>query len=140
MTAAQDSGAAETRSVVMERDMPFPPEKIWRALTTPHLLEEWLMKTTFRPELGHVFQFSGDWGSVDCKILEMEPPNTISYSWDGMGLESTVTWTLTPSGAGTHLRMEQAGFRQDQERAYQGAKWGWNQFFGNLEGVLAKLG
>ena len=129
----------ETRSVVMERDMPFPPEKIWRALTTPHLLEEWLMKTTFRPELGHVFQFSGDWGSVDCKILEMEPPHSLAYTWGGMGLESTVTWTLTPTGAGTHLRMEQAGFRQDQERAYQGAKFGWNKFFGNLEGVLAKL-
>jgi uncharacterized protein YndB with AHSA1/START domain len=69
----------------------------------------------------------------------MEPPHSLAYTWGGMGLESTVTWTLTPTGAGTHLRMEQAGFRPDQERAYQGAKFGWNKFFGNLEGVLAKL-
>ena len=44
-----------------------------------------------------------------------------------MGLESIVTWTLTPTRTGTHLRMEQAGFRRDQEQAYQGAKFGWQK-------------
>jgi uncharacterized protein YndB with AHSA1/START domain len=42
------SKAAETRSVVVEREIPYPPEKIWRALTQPHLLEEWLMKNDFK--------------------------------------------------------------------------------------------
>jgi uncharacterized protein YndB with AHSA1/START domain len=56
-----------------------------------------------------------------------------------MGLESTVTWTLTPSGSGTHLRMEQAGFRRDQEQAYQGAKIGWRHFFAGLEQALARI-
>ena len=42
---------AETLSVVVERDLSHPAEKIWRALTQPHLLEAWLMKTDFEPAL-----------------------------------------------------------------------------------------
>jgi uncharacterized protein YndB with AHSA1/START domain len=131
---------SETRSVVIEREVPFPPEKIWRALTQPHLLAEWLMQTDFAPSLGHRFQFRGDWGAVDCKVLAIEPNRALSYSWDAMGLESTVTWTLTPTAAGTHLRMEQAGFKPDQNQAYGGAKFGWQKFFGNLEQLLAREG
>ena len=128
----------ETLSVVVERDLPFPPEKIWRALTQPHLIEAWLMKNDFAPVVDHRFKLRGDWGSVDCQVLEVEPNKSLSYTWDAMGLESVVTWTLTPSGAGTHLRMEQAGFRPDQQQAYQGAKYGWQKFFANLEQVVAK--
>ena len=40
--------ATETLSVVVEREVAFPPEKIWRALTQPHLIEEWLMKNDFK--------------------------------------------------------------------------------------------
>ncbi|MBX4929181.1 SRPBCC family protein [Rhizobium binae] len=130
--------STETRSVVIEREMPFPSEKIWRALTQPHLLQEWLMKSDFKPAIDHRFRFSADWGSVDCKVLEVEPNKTLSYSWEGHGLESVVTWTLTPTGTGTHLRMEQSGFRPDQRQAYGGARSGWTQFFANLEQVLAR--
>ncbi|HUN41544.1 MAG TPA: SRPBCC domain-containing protein [Acetobacteraceae bacterium] len=131
--------SAETRSVVVERDMPYPPEKIWRALTQPHLIEEWLMKNDFQPAVGHHFELRGDWGSVDCRVREIEQSKTLSYTWDAMGLESVVTWTLTPTSTGTHLRMEQSGFRKDQEQAYQGARYGWQRFFGNLEQVLARI-
>ena len=130
--------ATETRSVVVERDIPFPPEKIWRALTQPHLIEEWLMKNDFRPDVGHRFNLRGDWGQVDCEVLELEPNKMLAYTWNAMGLESVVTWTLTPTRAGTHLRMEQAGFRPDQQQAYQGAQYGWQKFFANLEQVLAR--
>ena len=129
--------ATETRSVIVEREIAYPPEKIWRALTQPHLIAEWLMKNDFKPAVDHRFTLHGDWGSVDCRVLEVEPGRTLSYTWDAMGLESVVTWTLTPTATGTHLRMEQAGFRADQEQAYQGAKYGWRQFFGKLEQVLA---
>ncbi len=127
----------QVRSVVIERDIAYPPEKIWRALTQPHLIEEWLMKSDFQPVVGHGFSFRADWGSVDCEVLEIEPERTLSYTWAAYGLESTVTWTLTPISAGTHLRMEQAGFRPDQEQAYQGAKFGWQSFLAKLEEVLA---
>jgi uncharacterized protein YndB with AHSA1/START domain len=118
--------------------MAFPPEKIWRALTQPHLIEEWLMKSDFKPDLNHRFNFRADWGSVDCQVLQVEPHKTLSYTWAAMGLDSVVTWTLTPTPTGTHLRMEQSGFRPDQKQAFGGAKFGWQKFFANLEQTLAK--
>jgi uncharacterized protein YndB with AHSA1/START domain len=132
------SAATETLSVVVEREVAFPPEKIWRALTQPHLIEEWLMKNDFRPVVDHRFSLRADWGAVDCQVLAVEPNRTLSYTWGAFGLESVVTWTLTPTGTGTLLRMEQAGFRQDQQQAYQGAKAGWARFFAGLERVLAR--
>ena len=127
------------RSVVIERDIPHAPEKIWRALTEPHLIEEWLMKNDFTPLVGHKFNLRGDWGAVDCKVLQVELMKTLSYTWEAHGLESTVTWTLTPSASGAKLRMEQKGFRPDQEQFYQGAQAGWQGFFAKLEQVLARL-
>lgn len=52
--------APETRTVVVEREFPFPPDRLWRALTQPHLIEAWLMKNDFRPEVGHRFNLRGD--------------------------------------------------------------------------------
>lgn len=131
--------ATETRSVVIERDLPFPPDRIWRALTQPHLIAEWLMKNDFQPEVGHGFTLTGDWGSVDCKVLAIEPGRALAYTWDAMGLESVVTWTLSATATGTHLRMEQAGFRPDQQQAFHGARFGWQKFLGQLETVVAGL-
>lgn len=135
-----DEIPAETRSVIVEREIAHPVEKIWRALTQPHLIEEWLMKNDFQPVPGHRFELRADWGSVACRVLAIEPNKTLSYTWEANGLESVVTWTLTQAGAGTLLRMEQSGFRRDQEQAYQGARFGWQRFFGALEQVLARAG
>jgi uncharacterized protein YndB with AHSA1/START domain len=134
---------AETLSVIVERDLPYPPEKIWRALTHPHLIEEWLMRNDFEPVVGHAFSLRMDpqpnWnGVIDCQVLLVEANKTLSYAWGALGLESVVTFTLTPTSTGTHLRMEQTGFRPDQPQNYQGAKYGWQQFIGKLEQVLAQ--
>lgn len=135
----------ETRTVVIERDFTHPPEKLWRALTQPHLIEDWLMKNDFAPRVGHRFQLRGEWGGVlDCEVLEIEPNASLSYTWNfanddpAYTLESVVTFTLTPSATGTHLRVEQSGFRPDQKQAYGGAHAGWKQFLGNLETVLGR--
>ena len=137
--------ATETLSVVIEREMPFPPEKIWRALTQPHLIAEWLMKNDFKPVVGHSFNLRGDWGGVlDCEVLAVEPNRTLSYTWDfkhddaAYNLRSVVTFTLTPTGGGTHLRVEQSGFRPDQKQAYGGAHAGWRKFLENLAQVSAR--
>ncbi len=135
---------AETLSVVVEREFPFPPDKIWRALTQPHLIAEWLMKNDFEPVAGHQFSLRMDrqphWnGVIDCQVLAVEPNKTLSYAWGALGLESVVTFTLTPTATGTHLRMEQTGFRPDQPQNYQGAKYGWQNFFANLEQVLGRM-
>lgn len=129
----------DTRTVTIEREIAYPPEKIWRALTQPHLVAEWLMRNDFVPEVDHRFTLTGDWGSVACRVLEIEPYASLSYTWDAMGLESVVTWTLTPTATGTHLRVEQVGFRADQEQAFQGAKFGWKRNLGTLEETVAKL-
>jgi uncharacterized protein YndB with AHSA1/START domain len=129
---------AAMRSVIIERDLPHPPERIWRALTQDHLIEEWLMKNDFKPVVGHRFNLRANWGAVDCQVMAVEPNKTLSYTWAAYGLESVVTWTLTPTSAGTHLRMEQSGFRPEQKQAYGGAKAGWQQFFAKLEQVLVR--
>ncbi|PSJ54326.1 SRPBCC family protein [Kumtagia ephedrae] len=130
---------SEPRSVVVEREIPHPPERIWRALTQSHLIEEWLMKTDFRPEEGSRFNLSAAWGAVDGEVLAVEPNRTLSYTWDTKDLRSVITWTLTPTPTGTVLRMEQSGFRPDQQSYYRGAIAGWQRFFANLEQVLARL-
>ncbi|MDW6020728.1 SRPBCC domain-containing protein [Mesorhizobium sp. BAC0120] len=138
--------ATESRSVIVEREIAFPPEKIWRALTQPHLIEEWLMKSDFKPVIGHRFNLRGEWGGVlDCEVLAIEPEKTLSYTWnfahddDAFDLRSVVTFTLTPTSKGTHLRMEQVGFRPDQKQAYGGARVGWQQFLENLEQLVARI-
>jgi uncharacterized protein YndB with AHSA1/START domain len=131
--------ATETLSVTAERQIPFPPGKIWPALTQPHLIEEWLMKNDFTPVVGHRFNLRADWGVVECQVQAVEPNTTLSYSWDAYDLKSIVTWTLTPSSTGTYLRMEQSGFRPDQRQYFEGAKAGWRRFFSALEQVVARL-
>ncbi len=139
------NGAVETRTVVVEREIAHAPEKLWRALTQPHLIEEWLMKNDFSPVVGHRFNISADWGGVlDCEVLAVEPNRTLSYTWNlahhdpAFNLQSVVTFTLTPTAKGTHLRMEQSGFRPEQRRAYGGARAGWPQFLEKLEQLLER--
>ena len=133
---------AETRTVVVEREIAQPATKIWKALTQSHLISEWLMNNDFRPEVGHKFKLRGEWGGVlDCEVLAIEPERSLSYTWDHANddplyaLKSVVTYTLTPTTTGTHLRVEQSGFRPEQKQAYGGAHAGWKAFLGKLEEV-----
>ena len=133
-----------TRSLVIERELPHPPEKVWRALTQGPLIQEWLMANDFQPLVGHQFKFRStpmpNWnGVIDCEVLAVEPNQKLSYSWSSLGLMSVVVWTLVATSGGTLLRMEQSGFHPDQEAAYQGANYGWQKFIGNLERVVAGL-
>ena len=127
----------KTLSLVIEREMPHPPGKVWRALTQSPLIDEWLMKNDFQPVAGHKFQFRStpvpNWdGIIECEVMVVEPGCRLSYSWGTMGTKSLVEWTLTPTASGTILRMEQSGFRPDQTAAFNGANYGWQKFIGNL--------
>lgn len=141
---------AATRAVVLERDFPHPPAKVWRALTQGALIAEWLAANDFQPVVGHRFQLRAtptpQWnGITDCEVLVVEPLRRLAYSWNASGEEAAtgprtiVTFTLTPTKTGTLLRMEQAGFRADQENNYRGAGYGWQKFFAALETVVAGL-
>lgn len=132
------------RTVIMEREMAHAPEKIWRALTQSALMQEWLMTNDFLPIVGHRFNLRTKpmphWnGVIDCEVLVAEPCAKLSYTWNALGVDTVVSWTLTPTGEGTLLRMEQSGFAPDQENNYQGAIHGWQRFIGTLEQVLDLL-
>jgi uncharacterized protein YndB with AHSA1/START domain len=144
------ASSSHTRSVVMEREMPHPPEKVWRALTQSTLMEEWLMTNDFQPVVGHRFNLRAQpmpqWnGVIDCEVLEVEPGAALSYTWNtsgnetANGLKTVVSWTLTPTSKGTLVRMEQSGFRPEEENNYQGAKYGWPRFVEALEQVVSLL-
>jgi uncharacterized protein YndB with AHSA1/START domain len=135
---------ADTRSVIVERDFTHPPERLWRALTQPHLIAEWLMENDFQPILGHRFTLRGSWGgTLTCEVLAIEPHRHLAYSWNhahpdpAFDLRSTVTFTLTPTGTGCRLRMEQSGFRPEQKQAFAGARAGWPNFLAKLNQAAA---
>ena len=132
--------AVTTKSVVVTRDLPFPVDRVWRALTDPALMAEWLMQTDFKAEEGVDFTFSAPWAdlTIDCQVITIRAMRELSYRWQAEGLDSVVTWTLEPNTGGTHLRMEHAGFTRDQGRAYGGARDGWVRFVNNLETLLAR--
>jgi uncharacterized protein YndB with AHSA1/START domain len=135
----------ELQTVVVERRIAAPAEKIWRALTQPHLIEEWLMKSDFQPVVGHRFSLSKQATPeirvvIDCEVLEIEPEKSLTYRWAAYGTDTVVTFTLTPTPEGTLLRVEQAGFPAENQAAIKGAKASWPQFLKALEDLLARTG
>lgn len=133
-----------TRTLVIEREMPHSAEKIWRALTEGQLIEEWLMSNDFKPVVGHRFTFRAtpvpNWnGIIVSEVLLVEPKTRLAYRWGTLGLESVVTWTLTPTPSGTQVRMEHSGFPSEEGANYKGAKYGWQKFIGNMERVVGGL-
>jgi uncharacterized protein YndB with AHSA1/START domain len=135
------------QSVVLEREMPHPPEKVWRALTQGPLIEDWLMANDFEPVVGHRATLRSapvalaD-GTVNCEGNVVEPPESLAYRWNVGGegdLRTVVTWTLKPTASGVLVRMEQTGFREDQAANLQGATFGWRKFMAGLAMTVDKL-
>jgi uncharacterized protein YndB with AHSA1/START domain len=134
----------EVRSVVIEREIAHPPDRVWRALTQPHLIEAWLMRNDFKPVAGHRFQLSRNPSPevsvvIDCEVLDVQPQKALSYSWTAYGVETIVTFRLTPTARGTLLRLEQTGFPAHHRQAYKGARASWPHFLTNLENVLSRI-
>jgi uncharacterized protein YndB with AHSA1/START domain len=150
MSAASTQSASkptqENRTLRLDFDFAAPPEKVWRALTEKELLSKWLMPTDMVAKVGHKFQFRsepyGKWnGIVDCEVLEATPPKRLRLAWGGVpgvGPDTVVSWTLTPTAGGTHLHLEQSVAAEGtwQTWAYNGAAMGWKKFFGE---ALPKL-
>ena len=136
-------------SIVIDYALNEPPADVWRALTEPKLLAQWLMENDIRPIVGHKFNFrakpmAGWNGVADCEVLIVEPPQRLSWSQNASGdqaadgLQSIVTWTLTPTDSGTHVRMEQTGFRPQDEGGYQAMTFGWPRVLASLERVTGE--
>ena len=104
------------REIRFEAIYPFPREQVWAALTDPVALGEWLMPNNFAPVVGHRFQFHtkpapGFDGVVDCEVLQLEPPERLSFSWVGGGVDTNVAFVLSALGSSTRLVMTQTGFK-----------------------------
>jgi uncharacterized protein YndB with AHSA1/START domain len=147
MTFADTTDRSQTDSISFEFDLRHSPEKVWRALTDPVLLAEWLLPVVdLRLEPGAAFMFKTQphpgWdGVVNCRILEIDPHKKLSYAWvvGNMELDTIVTFTLTPTASGSHLSLVQSGFKPEQKQNFGGARYGWKMMGGKLVDVLARL-
>lgn len=145
MTTGDETVRSQGETLALDFDLPHPPEKVWRALTDPVLLAEWLLPVfDFRLEAEADFTFRTQpypgWdGTVNCRFIEIDPPRKISYRWSVPFLETVVTFTLTPTPSGTRLSLVQSGFKPDQKREFGGARYGWTTMGAKLADLLGRL-
>jgi len=145
MTDVDKTTSSRTDSISFEYDLHHAPEKVWRALTDPVLLAEWLLPVgdlTLEPGAEFRFQtqaYPGWDGTVNCRFVEIEANRKLRYTWTVPFLDTEVTFTLTPTASGTHLSIVQSGFKPDQQREFGGARYGWNMMGGKLVHLLARL-
>lgn len=130
--------------------VPQPREQVWDAITDSATLAEWMFPNDFEPRVGHQFTFkvpgnpemNFDGLTVRCKVLEVVPPDRLSFSWSAGGAveNTTVTFRLQTEGAGTRVLLEHAGFDLTQpygEQAFKGADYGWAEMLKQLSKVIA---
>ena len=145
MNLTDMTSQSQTESISFEFDLHHAPEKVWRALTDPALLAEWLLPAIgLQLEPGAEFMFKTQpypgWdGTVNCRFLEIEPQRKLSYTWTVPFLDTVVTFTLTPSALGTRLSLVQSGFTSDQKRESGGARYGWKMMGGKLVDLLGRI-
>ena len=129
----------------LDFELNHPPEKVWRALTDPALLEQWLLPVIgFELMPGASFQFQTqpypNWdGTVHCRVLEIEPQRKLRYAWTVPFLDTVVTFTLAPTPSGTRLSIVQSGFRPEQKQEFGGARYGWKMMGDKLVDLLARI-
>jgi len=145
MTLTDTTAPSQVESISFEFDLRHPPEKVWRALTDPVLLSEWLLPVIdLELEPGAEFMFRTQpypgWdGTVNCRMVEIEPHRKLSYTWTVPFLDTVVTFTLAPTALGTRLSLVQSGFKPDQKRESGGARYGWKMMGGKLVDLLEKI-
>ena len=147
MNPIDKTAPSQTESISFEFDLHHSPEKVWRALTDPALLAEWLLPVfDLKLERGAAFTFKTQphpgWdGSVNCRVLEIEAYRKLSYTWvvGDMSLNTVVTFALTPTASGTRLSIVQSGFKPDQKREFGGARYGWKMMGDRLVDLLARI-
>jgi uncharacterized protein YndB with AHSA1/START domain len=147
MNPIDTTARSQTDAISFEFDLRHPPEKVWRALTDPALLNEWLLPViglTLEPGAAFTFktQPHPGWdGIVNCRILEIDAQKKLSYTWTvgDMELDTVVTFTLAPTAEGTRLTLVQSGFKPEQKQNFGGARYGWRMMGGKLVDLLARI-
>lgn len=146
MKLADTTAPSGRETLAFEAELRHPPEKVWRALTEPELMAEWLLPVLgfdLRPGAAFTLKapqaYPGWDGTVSCRVVEVEPHRKLSYTWEAIGLDTVVTFTLTPTESGTRLSIVQSGFKPDQKREFGGARYGWKMMGERLAEVLERL-
>jgi uncharacterized protein YndB with AHSA1/START domain len=145
MKPVDKTAASQSEFIAFEFEVAHPPEKVWRALTDPDLLAQWLLPVVgFKLEPGADFMFKTDphpgWdGTVNCSFVEIEPHRKLSYKWSVPFLDTVVTFTLTPTASGTRLYLVQAGFKPEQKQEFGGARYGWTMMGEKLIDLLGRM-
>lgn len=142
MSVTDVTRPGQTDTLEFDLRLDHPPAKVWRALTDPALLTQWLLPIVdVQWQLGSAFTFQAPpqpgWdGVVHCRLLEMEAPRTLRYAWVVGDLDTVVTFTLSAAGTGSVLSIRQSGFKEDQKRNFGGARYGWKMMSGRLIELL----
>ncbi len=147
MNSIDKTAPSQTESISFAFDLHRSPEKVWRALTDPVLLAEWLLpvvELTLEPGAAFTFKtqpYPGWDGIVNCRILEIEAHRKLSYTWvvGDMDIDTVVTFILTPTASGTRLSLVQSGFKPEQKQNFGGARYGWRMMGGKLADLLARI-
>lgn len=147
MNPTDTTDRSQSEAISFEFDLSHPPEKVWRALTEPELVTEWLLPVTgIELEPGAEFQLTAPpqpgWdGVVNCEFVEIEPQCKLVYKWvvGGGWLDTVVTFTLEPTESGTRLSLVQSGFKPDQKQNLGGARYGWKMMGGRLVELLERI-
>lgn len=145
MTITDTTSPGQIETISFELDLGHPPEKVWRALTDPELLAQWLLPVIgldLQPGAAFTFKtqpYPGWDGTVNCRFVEIEPMRKLEYTWTVPFLDTVVTFTLTPTASGTRLNLVQSGFTADQKRESGGARYGWKMMGGKLVDLLERI-
>lgn len=115
-----DRPATETQNLHQDYDLAAPPEKVWRALTEPALVERWLMPDAAATG-GERPGFTGDGGKLGCTLIEAEPGRRVSYAWREGPLDSVVTFSIAAANGGTRLTVVHSRPAQTAATAMFGA-------------------
>lgn len=144
MTPVDDPARPRTDAVALDFDLPHAPQKVWRALTDPALLAEWLLPVVGPAlEPGAAFTLTAPpqpgWdGVVHGRVLASDPHRMLRWAWVVGDLDTVVTFTLTPTASGTRLSVVQSGFTPEQARNRNGARYGWTTMGAKLTDLLAR--
>ena len=144
MTVVDTTDRSQSAAISLEFDLPHAPEKVWRALTDPELLAQWLLPVVnLKLERGAAFTFRtvpvGGWdGIVHGRIADVEPRRKLSYDWGVGDMATVVTFTLEPTASGTRLSLVHSGFTPEQKHNFGGARYGWKMMGGKLVDLLTR--
>lgn len=141
----ETTAPGQAESIAFELHLKHKPEKVWRALTDPVLLSEWLLPIVeLKLEPGAAFRFNAPpqpgWdGRVNGQMLEIDAQKKLSYRWVVGDIDTVVSFTLTPTDAGTRLCLVQSGFKPHQKQNFGGARYGLRMMTSKLVDVLENM-